>query len=59
MNTHFLYLFGHLRLLEEQHALVSLNKTGIGLIGSPRTIHGTQKRYCIANIIVNSTPFVR
>ncbi|EMA3640439.1 hypothetical protein U2T78_001097 [Providencia stuartii] len=35
MNTHFLYLFGHLRLLEEQHALVSLNKTGIGLIGSP------------------------
>ncbi|QIC15219.1 hypothetical protein [Providencia vermicola] len=36
MNTHFLYLFGHLRLLEQQHALVSLNKTGIGLIGSPR-----------------------
>lgn len=35
MNTHFLYLFGHLRLLEERHSLVSLNKIGIGLIGSP------------------------
>lgn len=34
MNAHFLYLFGHLRLLEEQHSLISLNKTGIGLIGS-------------------------
>ena len=34
MNAHFLYLFGHLRLLEEQHNLISLNKVGIGLIGS-------------------------
>lgn len=35
INTHFLYLIGHLRLLEEQHSIVSLNRAGIGLIGSP------------------------
>ncbi|MGJ3353323.1 hypothetical protein [Providencia sp. Je.9.19] len=39
MNTHFLYLLGHLRLLEEQHSLVSLNRVGIGLIGSTAYNH--------------------
>ena len=34
MNTHFLYLLGHLRLLEEQHSIVSLNRRGIGIIGT-------------------------
>ncbi|EKT65106.1 hypothetical protein OOA_01185 [Providencia burhodogranariea DSM 19968] len=50
MNTHFLYLFGHLRLLEEQHSLVSLNRTGIGLIGSP--IHNL----CYSEAILHSQP---
>lgn len=34
LNTHFLYLLGHLRLIEEQHSVTSLNRSGIGLIGS-------------------------
>ncbi|WP_272679833.1 hypothetical protein [Providencia sp. PROV032] len=34
LNTHFLYLLGHLRLLEEQHSVTSLNRSGIGLIGT-------------------------
>lgn len=34
INTHFLYLLGHLRLLEEQHSVMSLDRTGIGLIGT-------------------------
>lgn len=50
MNTHFLYLFGHLRLLEERHSLVSLNKTGIGLIGSP------MHNLCYSEAILHSQP---
>ncbi|WP_353242184.1 hypothetical protein [Providencia sp.] len=34
VNTHFLYLLGHLRLLEEQHSVMSLDRTGVGLIGT-------------------------
>ncbi|WP_272691299.1 hypothetical protein [Providencia sp. PROV132] len=34
LNTHFLYLLGHLRLLEEQHSVTSINRSGIGLIGT-------------------------
>ncbi|MEX6252437.1 MULTISPECIES: hypothetical protein [Providencia] len=34
LNTHFLYLLGHLRLLEEQHSVTSLHRSGIGLIGT-------------------------
>ncbi|GAB1440415.1 hypothetical protein MASR2M36_31980 [Providencia sp.] len=34
LNTHFLYLLGHLRLIEEQHCVISLNPAGIGLIGT-------------------------
>lgn len=34
VNTHFLYLLGHLRLLEEQHSIMSLERTGVGLIGT-------------------------
>ncbi|HGN1706274.1 TPA: hypothetical protein ACKRTE_002144 [Providencia rettgeri] len=34
LNTHFLYLLGHLRLIEEQHSVTSLNRSGIGLIGT-------------------------
>ncbi|MGG4663882.1 hypothetical protein [Providencia vermicola] len=34
VNTHFLYLLGHLRLLEEQHSVTSLERTGVGLIGT-------------------------
>lgn len=34
LNTHFLYLLGHLRLLEEQHSVTSLDRSGIGLIGT-------------------------
>lgn len=34
LNAHFLYLLGHIRLLEEQYSVTSLNRAGIGLIGT-------------------------